>query len=125
MYLSLVASVAVAGWFLPVVFLRAVAAGTGFALAPLIKQPVGLRRFTFSPRILAMGSLGVVAFLSFNTGVSVAPDSLPIMTALAGTASAFVVLYAKVFIHEELELNQLAGIIILIVAVFALLYFGR
>jgi uncharacterized membrane protein len=56
--------------------------------------------------------------------VSIDPNSLPIVAALAGTGSTFEVAYAILFIREKLEPNQVVGILFLVTCVFVLVYLG-
>lgn len=124
-YLALGASVRAAGPFLPTLFLRGVGALSGFFIAPIAGQSVRVTRYAFSSRILAVASLAVAAFLAFNAAVSLDSNSLPIVTALSGIGGAFEAAYAILFIRERLVLNQMAGILLLVACVFALLYFSR
>ncbi len=71
-----------------------------------------------------MALLAIAAFVVFNTAVSIDPNSLPIVAALAGTGSAFEVAYAILFIREKLEPNQVVGILFLVTCVFVLVYLG-
>jgi uncharacterized membrane protein len=111
-----------AGYFLPVLFLRGLGAVFGFALAPLLKQDVRPRRDVVTRTILVMGILETVGLLSFNLGISFGSAILPVVTALSGMGGAFATTYAMAFLREKLEPNQLAGILLSIAGVFALLY---
>jgi len=121
-YLTLGASVRLAGPFLPTLFLRGVGALSGFLIAPVARQNVRVTRYTFSPRIFAVATFAVAAFLAFNWAVGLDANSLPIVTALSGIGGAFEATYAILFIREKLEPNQMAGIALLVACVFALLY---
>jgi len=121
-YLALGASVPLVGPVLPVFFLRAFGALTGFVIAPVAGQKTRVTRDTFSPRIIAIASLAVAAFLAYSAAVNLDPNSLPIVAAVGGIGGAFEAAYAVVFIRERLELNQVAGILLLVTCVSILLY---
>ena len=107
---------------LPAVFLRAVGAGAGFVLAPLLRQDVRPSRSAVSNTILVMGVLEAAGFLAFIYGISEGGVSLPVVTALSGMGGAVAATYAMVFLRERLERNQVVGILLSFAGVFALLY---
>lgn len=108
----------------PTITLRAVAAGAGILLAPALKQDVRPTRMAFSKTILTMGVLEAAGWLLFTYGILVPGGSLPIVAAIAGIGGAVAASYGLVFLKERLELNQMAGVVLAIVGVFALLYLG-
>ncbi len=110
------------GYALPVLFLRGLGALFGFAFAPLLKQDVRLKRDSFNRVIFSMGLLETIGLLSFNFGVTFGSSALPVVAALSGMGGAFATAYAMTFLREKLELNQLAGILLSVAGVFALLY---
>ena len=110
------------GFVLPVLFLRGVGSVIGLTLAPVLKQPVSPYGSGFSRIILVMGILETAGFLAFNYGISLSLDSLPMVAALSGMGGAFATGYAMVLLKERLELNQIAGALLSVVGVFALLY---
>ncbi len=110
------------GYALPVLFLRGLGALFGFAFAPLLKQDVRLRRDSINRVIFSMGLLETVGLLSFNFGVAFGSSTLPVVAALSGMGGAFATVYAMTLLREKLELNQLAGILLSVAGVFALLY---
>jgi drug/metabolite transporter (DMT)-like permease len=110
------------GYVLPVLFLRGLGAIFGFALAPLLKQDVRPGRDVLTWTIFVMGILETVGLLSFNLGISFGSGTLPVVTALSGMGGAFATTYAMAFLRERLEPNQLAGILLSIAGVLALLY---
>ncbi len=112
------------GYVLPAVFLRGVAAGVGFLLAPLLKQDVKPSRSALSNTIIVMGFLEAVGFLTFIYGISMGGGSLPVVTALSGMGGAVAATYAIVFLRERLEKNQILGIFLALTAIFTLLYLG-
>jgi drug/metabolite transporter (DMT)-like permease len=124
-YLALGASVPMVGPVLPVFFLRAFGALTGFVIAPVAGQKIRVTRDTFSPRIIAIASLAAAAFLAYGAAVNLDPNSLPIVAAVGGIGGAFEAAYAVIFIRERLELNQVAGILLLVACVSVLLYLSR
>lgn len=109
---------------LPALFLRAVGAGAGFALAPLLRQDVRPSRSAFSNTIIAMGVLEAAGFLTFIYGITGGGGSLPVVTALSGMGGAVAATYAMVFLRERLERNQVVGIFLSLAGVFTLLYLG-
>jgi uncharacterized membrane protein len=109
---------------LPVVFLRTIAVFAGFLLAPILRREVRPTRDVFSARIMAMGILEAFGFLAFTYGIAAAGDALPIVTALSGMGGAVATSYGLAFLAERLEPNQVIGILLSLLGVFALLYFG-
>lgn len=112
----------IVGYFVPVLFLRAVGTVTGFGVAPIMKESVKPDRASLSGTVVAMGALEAVGFLSFSFAVSLGGGALPVVAALSGMGAAVVIIYAMVFLHERLEPNQLVGVMLSLVGVFALLY---
>jgi uncharacterized membrane protein len=111
-------------YVIPALFLRTVAVGAGFLLAPLLHQDTRPSRSAFSTTILAMGILEAAGFLIFTYGISTGGGSLPVVAALSGMGGAFAASYGLVFLGERLERNQLIGVALSLTGVFALLYFG-
>jgi drug/metabolite transporter (DMT)-like permease len=109
---------------LPALVLRAVGVAAGFLLSPLLHQNVRPSRLTFSSRIITMGVLEAVGFLSFTYGISSAEGSLPVVAALSGMGGAVAATYGLVFLKERLELNQMLGVLLSLFGVFMLLYLG-
>jgi len=108
----------------PVLVLRVVAIIAGLALAPLFHQDLRPSRQVFSQRIIAMGILEAVGFLFFTYGISSAGGSLPIVAALSSMGGAVAASYGLAFLRERLEPNQMVGILLSLLGVFTLLYFG-
>jgi drug/metabolite transporter (DMT)-like permease len=109
---------------LPVLVLRVVAIIAGFALAPLFHQSLRPSRQVFSLKIIAMGILEAMGFLFFTYGISTASGSLPIVAALSSMGGAVAASYGLAFLRERLEPNQMIGILMSLLGVFTLLYFG-
>ncbi len=109
---------------LPAMVLRAVAAGAGILLAPLLRQAVRPTRSLLSWTLLAMGVLEAVGFVSFTYGISAAGGSLPIVAALSGMGGAVAASYGLAFLKERLEPNQILGVLLSLLGVFTLLYLG-
>jgi len=114
----------VAGYVLPVVLLRGVGAIVGVVAAPILGESIRPTRSSFSRVILAMGVLEAVGFLTFNYGLSLGSDSLPVIAAISGMGGAVAALYALTFLRERLEGNQVLGLGLAVLGVFALLYLG-
>jgi drug/metabolite transporter (DMT)-like permease len=112
-----------AGYFLPIVVVRAFGTLAGLTLASVFKARILPSRVGFSSIILIMGTLETIGFLSFNFGVSLGADSLPIVTAISGIGGAVAAVYGMALLKERLELNQLLGAFLSVAGVFALLYF--
>jgi uncharacterized membrane protein len=112
----------IVGYFVPALFLRGVGMVTGFAVAPVLKESVKPNRASLSGTVVVMGVLEALGFLSFSFAISLGGGALPVVAALSGMGAALVIVYAMVFLHERLELNQLAGVLLSLVGVFALLY---
>ncbi|HME18114.1 MAG TPA: DMT family transporter [Nitrososphaerales archaeon] len=114
----------VAGYVLPVVFLRGVGTVVGIVAAPVLRESIRPTRLSFSRVIMAMGVLEAIGFLAFNYGLSLGSDSLPEIAAISGMGGAVAALYALKFLKERLERNQAIGLGLAIAGVFALLYLG-
>jgi len=112
----------VAGFLLPVVFMKIIGGGVSFGLAPVLKQKVSLTKHMISPRIILAGTLGVFAMLSINIALNSRGGTTSLVASMAGMASAFEIVYGVVALRERPELNQLIGAILLSVGVFTLLY---
>ena len=109
---------------LPALTLRAVGVVAGFLLAPVLHQQVRPTRMAFSRTIMTMGVLEAVGFLSFTYGISSVGGSLPVVAALSGMGGAFAATYGLVLLKERLEPNQVVGVLLSLLGVFALLYLG-
>lgn len=109
-------------YFLPVVIIRGVGAVIGFGAAPAFKADVRPTRASFSLFILAMALLETVGLLSFNYGISVGPNAIPVIAALSGMGGAVAASYALVLLKERLERNQVVGAILAVAGVFLLLF---
>jgi drug/metabolite transporter (DMT)-like permease len=112
------------GYVLPVVFLRGIGTIAGFLVAPVFHETVRPSRESFSKVIMVMGVLEALGFLSFNYGLSLGVQTLPVVAALSGMGGAVASSYALFFLRERLEANQIIGVGISIIGVFVLLYFG-
>ena len=108
----------------PALTLRGVVVVLGFLLAPVLRQSLRPSRSVFSRTMVAMGVLEAVGFLSFTYGISEASGSLPVVAALSGMGGAVAASYGLAFLRERLEPNQVAGVLLALVGVFTLLYFG-
>jgi drug/metabolite transporter (DMT)-like permease len=109
---------------IPATVLRAVGAVVGILLAPILHQDVRPSRLAFSKTILAMGILEAVGFLAFTYGISSPEGSLPVVAALSGMGGAVAASYGLFFLRERLEPNQIIGVMLALLGVFALLYLG-
>lgn len=109
---------------IPAMMLRAVAVTAGLLLAPMIKQDVRPSRLVFSNTIVVMGILEAAGFLVFTYAVVIPGGSLPIVAAIGGMGGAVAASYGLVFLKERLEPNQVAGVLLALLGVFALLYLG-
>ena len=109
---------------IPAVMLRAVAVAAGLLIAPIIKQDVRPSRLVFSNTIITMGMLEAAGFLVFTYAILSPGGSLPVVAAIAGMGGAVAASYGLVLLKERLELNQVAGVVLALVGVFALLYLG-
>ena len=78
----------------------------------------------FSRTIIVMGALEAAGFLAFTYGILSASGALPILAATGGMGGAVAACYGLVFLRERLEQNQMAGVVLALVGVFALLYLG-
>ena len=108
----------------PAIMLRAVAVMVGLLLAPVIKQDIRPALPVFSRTLVAMGVLEAAGFLVFTYAILLPGGSLPIVAAIAGMGGAVAASYGLVFLKERLEPNQMAGVFLALVGVFALLYLG-
>ena len=109
---------------LPVIFLRTIAVLAGLILAPVLRQEVRPTRRVLSAKMIAMGVLEAFGFLAFTYGIATAGGSLPIITALSGMGGAVATGYGLTFLKERLEFNQIVGVLLSLLGVFTLLYFG-
>jgi drug/metabolite transporter (DMT)-like permease len=108
----------------PAIMLRAATVSLGFILAPFLKQDAKPTRLAFSNKIIAMGLLETVGWLSFTYGIESTGGSLPIVVAVAGMGGAVATSYGLVFLKERLDPNQIVGVLLALLGVFALLYLG-
>ncbi len=109
---------------LPVMILRVVGIAAGFLLAPILKQQVRPVAGVFSKKMIAIGVIEAVGFLAFTYGITSSGGSLPVVAALSGMGGAVAASYGLAFLRERLELNQVLGVILSLLGVFALLYLG-
>lgn len=109
---------------IPVMMLRVVGIAMGLALAPALKQSARPTKSVFSIGIITMGILEAVGFLSLTYGISVPGGSLPVVTAISGMGGAVAASYGLVLLKERLEPNQIIGVVVSLLGVFALLYLG-
>jgi len=112
------------GYVVPVVFLRGIGTIAGFLVAPVLHETVRPSRESFSKVVMAMGVLEAIGFLSFNYGLSLGVQTLPVVAALSGMGGAVASSYALFFLRERLEANQIIGLGLSIIGVFVLLYIG-
>lgn len=112
------------GYFVPVIFLRAMGALLGFTLAPLLKQNVKPSKMSIKPTVIVMGILESLGLLFLTLGISDSSVHLPIVTALSSLGGAFATSYAIFFLRERLELNQIFGAFLALSGVFFVLYFS-
>lgn len=109
---------------LPVMVLRIMGISLGALLAPLIGQKIGPSKGIFSKGILLIGVLEAVGFVSLTYGISIPGGSLPVVTAISGMGGAVAAGYGLFLLKERLELNQVIGVALSLLGVFALLYLG-
>jgi drug/metabolite transporter (DMT)-like permease len=109
-------------YFLPVVIIRGVGAVLGFVAAPAFKARVRPTRASFSLIILTMAVLEAVGLLTFNYGLFVGPNAIPVVAALSGMGGAVAASYALLLLKERLEKNQVMGAILAIAGVSILLF---
>ena len=110
------------GYFLPVFIMRGVGAGIGFVAAPVFRANVKPNKESFSSIIFTMAVLEAVGLLSFNYGLTLGPNVIPVLAALSGMGGAVAASYALVLLKERLEKNQVIGAVLAIAGVFTLLY---
>jgi drug/metabolite transporter (DMT)-like permease len=123
-YVAIGYAAPIVGLVLPVMMLRIVGVALGVLLAPLLGQDVRPSRGVFSVKIVGMGVLEAIGFLSFTYGISGAGGSLPIVAALSGMGGAVAASYGLAFLKERLEPNQIIGVFLSLLGVFTLLYLG-
>jgi len=111
-------------YVVPALILRLVGTGVGFLLAPVLHTKIAPSRRFLSNRILIMGVFEATGFIGFTYGVFAVQGSLPIVAALSGMGGAVAAGYAMTFLKEKLEWNQVLGVILSVLGVFTLLYFG-
>lgn len=109
---------------IPVTVLRIVGISMGFLLAPALKQDARPVKGVFSKGIITIGVLETVGFLSLTYGISIPGGSLPVVTAISGMGGAVAASYGLAFLKERLEPNQMIGVVLSLLGVFTLLYFG-
>ena len=114
----------VVGYVLPIVFLRGVGTLAGFIVAPILRESVRPTKAALSPIVVSMALMEALGFLSFNYGLSLGPDTLPVVAALSGMGGAVAASYGIAFLKERLEKNQILGLAFAMAGVFALLYLG-
>lgn len=109
---------------IPVMVLRIMGISLAILLAPFLKQDVRPTRDVFSRKLIAMGVLEAIGFLSLTYGISIPGGSLPVVTAISGMGGAVAASYGLAFLRERLETNQVIGVVLSLLGVFALLYLG-
>ena len=109
---------------IPVMVLRITGISMGVLLAPFLGQEIRPARGVFSKEIATMGSLEAAGFLFLTYGISSGGGSLPVVTAISGMGGAVAASYGFVFLRERLEPNQIVGVVLSLLGVFALLYLG-
>lgn len=109
---------------IPVMVLRITGISVGALLAPVLKEDIRPSRAIFSKGLLFMGVLEAIGFISLTYGISVPGGSLPVVTAISGMGGAVAASYGLVLLKERLELNQILGVVLSLLGVFALLYLG-
>ena len=108
----------------PVMVLRIVGISAGAVFAPVLKQEVRPSRAVFSKGLVLIGVLEAIGFVVLTYGISVPGGSLPIVTAISGMGGAVAASYGLLLLKERLEPNQVLGVALALLGVFALLYFG-
>jgi drug/metabolite transporter (DMT)-like permease len=109
---------------LPSLVLRAVGTGLGFAMAPVLHYDPRPSRLVISNTIIAISVLEAAGLLVFTYGIESAGAALPVVAALSGMGGAVATFYGLLLLRERLEWNQVAGVVVALAAVFALLYIG-
>ncbi len=109
---------------IPVMVLRIVGISMALLLAPILGQEIRPSSSVFSKEILTMGVLEAAGFLFLTYGISSGGGSLPVVTAISGMGGAVAAGYGIVFLRERLEPNQVVGVTLSLLGVFALLYWG-
>ena len=109
---------------IPVMVLRIVGISLAVLLAPMLGQEVRPSKAVFSKEIMAMGVLEACGFLFLTYGISGGGGSLPVVTAISGMGGAVAASYGLLFLKERLEPNQVVGVVLSLLGVFALLYLG-
>jgi drug/metabolite transporter (DMT)-like permease len=109
---------------IPVMILRVIGISVGALIAPLLKEDLSPSKSIFSKKLILIGVLEAVGFISLTYGISVTGGSLPVVTAISGMGGAVAASYGLVLLKERLELNQILGVVLSLLGVFALLYLG-
>lgn len=108
----------------PVMVLRIMGISVGAMLAPVLGQSIRPSKGIFSKGLIFMGVLEAIGFISLTYGISIPGGSLPVVTAISGMGGAVAASYGFALLKERLEPNQILGVILSLVGVFVLLYFG-
>lgn len=109
---------------IPVMVLRIVGISAGALFAPALGQEIRPSRAIFSKGLVLIGVLEAVGFVVLTYGISTPGGSLPIVTAISGMGGAVATSYGLALLKERLEFNQIAGVVLSLLGVFALLYLG-
>lgn len=75
--------------------------------------------------IIFMGISDTLGYLSFDVGIRIASNNLPIVATLSGLVGTFTILYASAFYKERLSPLQWAGVVAITAGVLIVLFLGR
>jgi drug/metabolite transporter (DMT)-like permease len=113
----------VLGSVVPVLFIKVVSLGVGFATIPLVRQTFKRPSRGAILLICVVGLLDGLGFITINTGILEAGKDLPIVVTMAALMSMVTSMLASVFYNEKLEKVQILGIAFIIAGVASIVYF--
>ena len=105
------------GWFLPVLLVRLVVVSLLFTYSVTTKRDVSFPKEVALLVILA-GFLEFIAFLSYGIGINSEYTSL--VAPVSAASPVVTIALAKIFLGENLELNQWAGVVVVSVSLVLL-----
>ncbi len=114
---------AILGFALLSMIWRVVASAGGFITGRMAKQDMAPPGKPYIAYVAGAGITDAFATLSFAYGIQVQSAALPIVSALSGMATLFLIVFAVILLKERPESNQWAGMVLAIAGVITLSYF--
>ncbi len=111
------------GWLFPTIIMKGTGALVVFGFMLVARGGFVIPNSRTMLRLILMGVLDVVGMLAFNFGILTAGGYLPIVVTFSGLSGLIVLMLARLFYREKLDIVQTAGIFLVITGAMTLLYF--